>query len=117
MSFKFCGSGAIIYKAGINVNAKAIVSGAIMEQFSNEAEAQICTDTRYDFSAAYATFNPVFRPTLGTMAANLGAIKLINYDMDSIGKATAVDRINVLNNEYVRNMEAMKKIKKPEVSY
>ena len=40
MAFTFATSQAIVNKAGLNV-ASAAVSGAILEQYSQEAEAQI----------------------------------------------------------------------------
>jgi hypothetical protein len=118
MSFTFCTSGAIVYKAGLNVNANASTSGAILSQFSDEAEADICTATRTDFIANYANVPTNFKPTLADAAACLAAISLIAYDMSGYsGRGEAEDLINVLYDRSNYCISILKNIKMPDKNF
>ena len=81
MSFTLCTSGAIVSKAGTNVNSTAAASAALLEQFSTEAEAQICAESRYDWVTNFSSLQSVQKEILGDICSSLGAIKLINFDM------------------------------------
>lgn len=96
MSFTLCTSGAIVIKAGNNVNSTGAASAALLEQFSDEAEGRICAETRYDWITDYASIGASFKPILADVASSLGAIKLIMWDMGSYtGRGEAEDMINI----------------------
>lgn len=106
MSFTLCTSGAIVMKAGVYVNQTAAVSGAILQQFSDDAEGFINAMTRYDWVANYNAISTNFKPTLSDAASCFAASYLIAYDMSgytSRGEAESI--INVL---YDRGMKAIK---------
>lgn len=106
MSFTLCTSGAIVLKAGVYVNQSAAVSGAVLEQFSNDAEGFINGTTRYDWVNNYSSISTNFKPLLSDAASCLAASYLIAYDMSgytSRGEAESI--INVL---YDRAMKAIK---------
>jgi hypothetical protein len=96
MSFTLCSSGAIVIKAGKNVNSDAASSGAILEQFSDEAEGRICAETRYDWVSNYASIGSNFKPILTDVSSSLAAIKLVMYDMSGYtNRGEAEDVLNI----------------------
>ena len=114
MSFTLCSSYAIVINAGSNINSDAAASAAILELFSNEAEGYICSATRYDWITNYSSYSGYILNNLADCAACIAATKLIGYDMDSVGRASAGDRINILYDRAGRCIDFLKAIKKPE---
>ena len=80
MAFIFCSSGAIVTKAGSGANITAKTSGAILSQYSSEAEALICAVTRYDWIGNYGSLGANFKPLLGEIASNIAGAYLVSYD-------------------------------------
>jgi len=113
MSFILCTSGAIVNKAGINVSSYASTSGAILEQFSNEAEGYICALTRFDWVGNYATISANFKPVLAEAAASIGGAALIAYDMS--GYTTRGEAESMINVLYDRSMKAIEALKDSKV--
>lgn len=108
MSFKLCSSGAIVIRAGANVNSDASASGAILEQFSNEAEGYVNATTRYDWVTNYTSIGAEFKPMLATATSCLAAADLIAYDMGGYtGRGEAESMINIL---YDRATRALTKL-------
>lgn len=97
----FTTSGAVCYKAG--ANRSTAITEAMFNQFIDDAEASVCTATRYDLIAASAALlasYPHFKPTIGNIAGDLAAIKVIQYDMSGYtSRSEAEDMINVLFND------------------
>lgn len=117
MSFALCTSGAIVIKAGSNVNSAAAASSALLQQYSNEAEAFICTATKYDWVANIAGVPANFKPVLADAAASIAAQSLIAYNMSGYsGRAEAEDMVNILYDRGNKIIEYLKLIKKPEVN-
>lgn len=115
MSFTLCSSAAIYYKAGINANANAMASGAIMAQFSDEAEAAVCSATKHDWITNWATENAQFKTSASDAAACLAGIMLISYDMSGYtGRGEAEDMINVLYDRANYQIGILKNIKSPD---
>lgn len=81
MSFTYCTSGAIVNKAGINVNSAAAASGALLQQFSDEAEAFINAVTRVNSTGSYSGWTTATKAILQEATSCLAAMNLINYDM------------------------------------
>lgn len=97
MSFILCTSGAIVVKAGKNVNSTASTSAAILEQCSNDAEGYINARTRYDWVANYASVGVNFKPVLADASSSLGAINLATYDPSGYtSRSEYEDIVNVL---------------------
>jgi len=81
MPFTLCTSWAIITKAGANASSIATASGAILAQFSEEAEAQTIVVGRYDWVTNYASVNANAKLILNDVTSSLAAMKVISYDM------------------------------------
>lgn len=109
MSFTLCTSQAIVTKAGVNVNAKASVSGMILEQFSDEAEATTSAMSRYDWVTNFATANANTKLILSDVASSLGAINLINYDMSGYtSRSEAETMLDVLRDNAMRGLSLIR---------
>ena len=109
MSFTFCTSQAIIIKAGANVSTTASTSGAILEQYSDHAEAQINLVSHYDYITNYASLSANYKGVLAQVASDLAAIYLISYDMSGYtNRGYAEDTINILNNAAIRGLSLLK---------
>ena len=109
MSFSLASSEAIVRKAGANISSKAAASGALLAEFSNEAEAMCNLHTRYNWISNVASLNAQTSGALQEAAANLGAIQLIAYDMSAIGISESEDRINLLNYRAFRILDLLEK--------
>jgi len=92
-------SGAVQIKAGANVDT-ATMSGANICQFINEAESLVCATTTYNWMDAYSGLNTDVKNLLNTAVSAKAAMMVIQYDPDSIGRNTALLRLNVLRDEY-----------------
>lgn len=99
MSFTLCTSGAIVQKAGKDVNSSAKTSYALLARYSEDAEGIICATARYDFVTNYANVTASGAIYfLANLASDLAAQKLIAYDMSGYtGITYAEDLINVLS--------------------
>lgn len=80
MSWTLCTSGAAIYKAGANVSS-SVISGAILADWSNKAEAYINAATGYDWTTNYASLQTNYKYILDDLCASIIARNMINYDM------------------------------------
>lgn len=93
MSWTLCTSGAAIIKAGVNCNADIKVSGAHLATFSDQAEAFICEDSRYDWVSNYGSVKANFKQALADLCSDLIAMKMILYDLSgytNIREATTI---------------------------
>lgn len=111
MSFTLCTSGAIVAKAGKDVNSSAITSYALLTRYSEDAEGMICTTARYDFVTNYSNVTAAGSGAiyfLANLASDIAAEKLITHDMSGyIGITYAEDLINVLHNDAVRGLRML----------
>ena len=96
MGFTFCTSGAIVRRAGANVNSAAASSGALIDELITDAEGYVNLVTRYDWVTNSAAILTEFLPALTIATKNLAAADLIGYDMGAVGRGEAESRINVL---------------------
>lgn len=116
MSFTLCTSGAIILKSGLNANATAIASSAILGAFCDEAESEICALTRYDWVANIGSVNTNFKPILAAATSALAALKVIGYDPSGYtSRFEAQFMADILTDDYTRNLKALKEANIKEV--
>ena len=114
MSYTYCTSQAILVKAGSNISS-SVVSGAVIQRACDNAEGFVNVATRFDFTATSSAIGANFRPLIADVVSSLAAIDLISYDMESIGKSEAINRINVLYDRATSGIDILKKMKRPEV--
>ena len=89
-------------KAGEGASATAIAE-AYTNDFIAQAESEINTICRFNFSDNYAALNADVKQILKEAASNLAAIYVISYDMSGYTTRTeAEDMINVLRDGYLR---------------
>lgn len=81
MAWGLCSSYAIITKAGLGANSTAVASEALLELFYNQAEAQFNARTRKDWTTIYGGIGTYFKEAIGDAVSDLGAMKVILYDM------------------------------------
>lgn len=95
-------SGGVLYKAGDGVNT--VVSGAILNQFINEAEAAICAVSREDWTTIYSggiAKHQILREAVEDLAASYAVL----YDLDSFPeRIQAEDKINFLMHRFNKNI-------------
>lgn len=106
----FCTTAEVQYKAGYNASSTANVETYI-NNFVTQAESEINAATRFNWSDAYSGLNVDVKGILKEAASNLAAIYVIQYDMGSIGRREAADRINVLRDGYIRCIAILRDIK------
>jgi len=99
MSWTFCSSFAAIAKAGANANADIVASGAVLSEWSDEAEGTICLKTRKDWITSYPT-SSFAQHMLADACSDLVAIKIISYDQSGFLKGEAGKMLDVLKDNY-----------------
>lgn len=100
-----CLSGAVLLKAGANVNS-AIANDADLVSFINQAEGFLSTAVREDLVTNYAGYDSIIKLILEEFTSNQAAIYAIKYDMWSyVTLEEAEDMVNIL---WARNQEILK---------
>lgn len=98
-------SQACLLKSGANAN----ISQAALAIYEGMAEAVINTTTRYDWVANYGSVNANFQQILSDCASDLVAMKLIIYDTSGFSpRREAEVMLDVLRDNYIRNIEILK---------
>lgn len=98
MSFNLTSSYAIISKAGAHASSTAVASSALIALFCDQAEADVCFRTRYDWVTNLASVKSNFQSMLSDIVSDLAAMKLICYDMSNyISRSEAQTILDVLN--------------------
>lgn len=100
-------------KAGNNASTTANVE-AYINDFMTQAESEINSITRFNWSDAYSGLNADVKGLLKEAASNLAAIYVIQYDMAGIGLREAEGRINVLRDSYLRTIALLRDWKRKE---
>lgn len=101
MSWTFTTSGAAVAKAGVNANSTITTSGAILDEWSDQAEAVINAETRKDWTTNYASLSDNFKKTLAHAATALIAMNIISYDMSNYtSRLEAQTMLDVLRDQY-----------------
>jgi hypothetical protein len=81
-----CTSKAIINKAGASANATVTASEALLQEFYDEAEGRILSDTKIDWTSGYSTLASGAKQCLADAVSDLAAIKVIQYDLSSFSR-------------------------------
>jgi len=102
----FTTSGSVCEKAG--ANRSTAITEAQFNRYISASESSICGAVRYDWIANSGAISANFLPIFENVASNLAAIKVINFDMDAIGRATAEDRVNVLYDDAMKDIAKLK---------
>ena len=106
MSFTLCTSGAIVHKAGAGSIG---TSGALLEEYSDQAEALCNVFSRYDWVTNYATLDANTRGLLAEVCSNLGGVYLVAYNMSGYtSRIEAEDVINVLRDGALRGLQLLR---------
>lgn len=95
MSFTVATSWAMITMAGENADTTATTSSAILEQFSEEAEAYLSNLVKFDIVGGWTGLNAVYRPMFSEWAARYGGMQLIAYNPS--GFSTIVEAEDMIN--------------------
>jgi len=109
MTWTLCTSGAAIHEAGANANSVVIASGALLKDYSDTAEALVCSQARYDVVTNYGTLTAQGKKIVQDIAASYVAQKIIKYDMSGYTTMNeAITMINILENTIDRNLKLIK---------
>lgn len=98
MSWTLCTSGAAIVKAGANVNSTIIASGAVLADWSNEAENLAASIARSDVIGNFAGLTTNGKQVLQEFCSSYIAQKIIGYEPEAIGNSNSTLRLNILEN-------------------
>lgn len=101
-------SGSAISDAGANVNADIKASGSALQNWSNQVESDISSLANIDVVTNFSSFKSEGKQILNQLASNMIAEKMINFDIDAIGRGTANLMLNVLENRIVKNQNIIK---------
>lgn len=98
MTWTLCTSGAAIDKAGANTNSTIIASGAALANWSDEAESLASAIARFDVVTNFASLEAEGKQILQEFCASHIAQKIVGYEPEAVGLASATLRINILEN-------------------
>lgn len=107
MTWTLCTSGAAIHHAGRNANSTLITSGSALADYSDEAEAFLCTHIRYDVVTNYGNLTSNGKKILSDTAADLIAEKIVRYDTNAYFTGEATLLLNVIENNIIRNLKLL----------
>lgn len=94
-------------KAGENASATSNTE-AYINDYMTQAESNINSVTRYNWSDNYSVLNTDVRGLLKEAASNLAAIYVISFDMSGFSTRTeAEDMINILRDGYLRALSIL----------
>ena len=112
MTTTMCLSGAVLLKAGADVNSTlSSTGGDDIDSFINEAENEINVIGRYDFITNWASLTANTKLMLQKLCAGKAAIEAVRYDLDSYpNRVIAEDIINTL---LIQNDEIITLLKDP----
>lgn len=96
MAFTLTTSGAILIKAGSDIDTSIASSGAVMGKVCDEAEATFCGLTRYDWITNYSSIKTSFKAMIDDAVSDLAGMKLINYNLNGYGLNNAQTMLDVL---------------------
>lgn len=109
MAFTLCSSDAIIFKAGSKASSEATTSAAIMEAFSEMAEARISAVSRHDWVTAYPGLKAGIKEVLDDTCSSIAANFVVAWDMSTYtSRVEAEDIINVNRDVYLNNLGLLK---------
>jgi len=107
----FATAAQIIRTAGLNANAVAIASEALINDYAAQSESEINSATRYNWSDKYGTLNADVKAILTRASTKLVAMDIANYDPNAWGLATTQTKLDVLEKAYLRDISILRDIK------
>ena len=103
----FCSGAHVIRKAGANRSTSVVE--ADWNDWIAQAESEINTIARYNFSDNYASLNADVKQILRSAASALAAINFINYDMSGYTtRAEAETMLDVLRDAALRDISILR---------
>jgi len=112
MAWTLCSSGAAISKAGANSESNIKTSGAILADWSDEAEGAICAECHTDFVTNYADYDTEIQNALQTISAAKIAKQIIAYDMSGFTSTreaeTMLDYLDDVENKALQTLKDKK---------
>jgi len=111
MSWTLTTSGACVAKAGLTeaqVLTPETISGAILLQWSDEAEAIICDNSRYDVVTNFATLTANGVQILGNLASNLIGQKIATYLRANFSQREFETILDIIENDVRRGLSLTK---------
>ena len=103
----FATNAEVLRKAGANASSTSSAV-AYTDDFLTQIESFINSFCRFNFSDAYTGLDVDVKGLLKEVATNLGAIYVISYDEDVIGRSTAESRIVILRDAALRGLSILK---------
>lgn len=112
MAWTLTTSGAAIAKAGLNANSNVIVSGGLMDKWSDDAEGYIIGITRRDWVDSYATVDAGTKALLSDVCSSIIAKNIISYDMSGYSTRSEAETMLDVNDDAVKSgISALKDFK------
>ena len=112
MSWTLTTSGACIAKAGLTlsqVTTPETISGAIMQQWSDEAESLICDQSRNDVVTNFATLTENGKQILANLASNLVGQKIATFLRANYSQREFETILDVMENDIRRGLSIIQK--------
>ena len=104
----FCTTAEVQRKSGANASIVSNVE-AYINDFVTQAESEINSLTRKNWSDVYSTLDVDVKSLLKAAASNLAAMYVIQYDMSGFSSAVeAQTMLDVLYNSYLRALGILK---------
>ena len=116
MSFTLCTQKQAVDKAGINANSAAIISGELLQRWSDETEGMINLVTRRDWVTGSPADNNI-SGVLAEIASSHIANKIINYDMSGYtSRLEATTMLDVNKDIFREGISALKQDENQELN-
>ena len=115
LNWTLTSSGAAIVKAGTNANVSIIASGARMEEFANQAQGRIESETRRSWVSNFADLSTGIKGALSEAASSAIAIDIINFDTAGYFSGEAELMLNVQSNKFDEQIRILKDFKSNEL--
>lgn len=112
MSWTLCTSGSAIIKAGEDADTTLTgytgASKTAMDQFSDEAEALVCSTARSNIITNYTSLTANGKKIIDDICSSYIAQQIIRYKISSYqSRAEATTMLNVLENTIQRNLKML----------
>jgi len=104
MVWDLCTSGAAISKAGANASSVIVASGALLSNWSTEAEGRVSAECHTDAT----TFTGQILAAAGDACSSLIAMNIISYDTTGYLSREADTLLNVNDDKYTKALNILR---------
>lgn len=112
MVVTLCTVNEAVRKAGVRANSTIVVSSAAVENWINQAEGLINSQTRTDWVTLYSGLSDSYKFILNDGAASQAAMDIINYDMSGYSsRIEAETMLDVLRDRVTRVLKTLEDMK------